>query len=159
MVNIDKNFEDRALESVRDLLLDTLPKFVKKMFILVTPHLTDLQAKITFGQIHVLHELGQRDLVSMSELANIFKVSLPSMTETIDKLVKLNLVERVADQNDRRLVLIRLSSEGNKTWQNIRAARENAVKQLTEKLSSEDIETVMKMESIFKKMVDSIEEK
>jgi DNA-binding MarR family transcriptional regulator len=153
--NLEKRKED--LEQVNRLFLDRLPAFIKEMFTFAAPKLTDLQTKLTFGQIHVLHSLGPNNLISMSELAQKFKVSMPSMTETVDKLVRLGLVERAADQKDRRLVLIKLSAEGTGIYKNIRAAREKTVKKLIEKLNNEDIETIKKMEGVFRKMTEALE--
>ena len=50
----------------------------------------------------------------MSEVANKFKISLPTTTSLSDKLVKSNLVERLHVANDRRVVKLKLTEEGIK---------------------------------------------
>ena len=50
--------------------------------------------------------------VSMSDIAENFRIELPSATSLLNKLYDLKLVERNVDANDRRLVLITLTGEG-----------------------------------------------
>ena len=50
----------------------------------------------------------------MSEIAGYFRIELPSATSLINKLCDQKLVTRHADPDDRRLVLITLTEEGQK---------------------------------------------
>ncbi|MDQ6682970.1 MAG: MarR family transcriptional regulator [Chloroflexota bacterium] len=59
--------------------------------------------------VTVLEDEGQ---VSMSRLAEILDVSLPSVTGIVDRMAERGLVERVADPSDRRVVLARLTAAG-----------------------------------------------
>lgn len=59
--------------------------------------------------VTVLEDEGQ---VSMSRLAEILDVSLPSVTGIVDRMAERGLVERVADPTDRRVVLARLTAAG-----------------------------------------------
>ena len=72
-------------------------------------HLSILQIQTLFFLNHHKHEH-----ISMSEIASYFSIELPSATSLLNKLYDLHLVERHADPQDRRLVLISLTDDGKK---------------------------------------------
>jgi len=65
-------------------------------------------------ELRALAALGQRSILSMSELAAILKVPLSTATHMIDKLVLKNLVERRHVQHDRRIVQVAFSKKGKR---------------------------------------------
>ena len=58
------------------------------------------------------------------ELADIERVSAPSMTRTVAALVQRGLVERTADPSDGRQVILSLTPEGQKALRRIRRHRD-----------------------------------
>jgi DNA-binding MarR family transcriptional regulator len=58
------------------------------------------------------------------ELAEIEKVSAPSMTRTVAALVERGLVERTADPEDRRQVILSLSQDARTLLKDIRRKRD-----------------------------------
>lgn len=50
--------------------------------------------------------------ISMSELADRLVMSKPQLTANVDVLVRLGLVERISDPNDRRKIIIRMAEKG-----------------------------------------------
>jgi len=79
-----------------------------------------LTSDMTIAQLRVLLFLYTEGPSSMSTIALAIKISLPTITGTVDLLVKKNLVTRKDDPEDRRLVICSLSPEGqeiiNKMW-------------------------------------------
>ncbi|HMA99806.1 MAG TPA: MarR family transcriptional regulator [Spirochaetota bacterium] len=69
---------------------------------------------ITMSEWTVLGYIFKNSQASMHELARYTYVSMPSMTETIAKLQKADLIKRCHDKNDRRKIFIRLTSKGKK---------------------------------------------
>ncbi len=69
---------------------------------------------ITIEQWSVLYHLWKQEGISQQELCNATFRDKPSLTRLIDNLEKLNLVKRVASQNDRRINLIYLTKQGQK---------------------------------------------
>ena len=59
-----------------------------------------------FNTIHVIYRQGQ---VTLTQLARILKVSLPSASTTVDRLIKKGILLREQDSDDRRKVIIKLS--------------------------------------------------
>lgn len=63
-------------------------------------------------QIQTLVYLNKNKKVSMSDIAGYFSIELPSATSLLNKLYDQKLVERHADEEDRRLVMITLTNDG-----------------------------------------------
>jgi DNA-binding MarR family transcriptional regulator len=63
-------------------------------------------------QIQTLIFLNQNKKTSMSDIAEYFRIELPSATSLINKLCDQKLVKRYEDVADRRLVRITLTNEG-----------------------------------------------
>ena len=106
----------------------------------------------------ILHELMGGKEVSMSELSERLYVTKPNITVLIDKLVKLNFVERVNSSNDRRVYLIRLTDHGE---QFIKTYSEEFIKSSAHFLSSfdtEDLELIKQTTQGMKKLLSKFTE-
>jgi len=69
---------------------------------------------LTIEQWSVLYHLWKQDGISQQELCNATFRDKPSITRLVDNLEKLNLVKRVASENDRRINLIYLTKQAQK---------------------------------------------
>ena len=69
---------------------------------------------LTIEQWSVLYQLWKEDGKSQQELCNATFRDKPSITRLVDNLEKLNLVKRVASENDRRINLIYLTKQAQK---------------------------------------------
>ena len=67
---------------------------------------------LTMAQMKALFVLHHRGPVKVSDLAEALGVTAPSMTGTLDRLVRQALVERRTDPGDRRLVITALTPAG-----------------------------------------------
>ena len=75
----------------------------------------DVAGNVTMPQLRVLYFLGRHGASSVGEVAAGVGVAQPSATETLNKLVCHGLVERMPDQNDRRVVRNALTAAGRHT--------------------------------------------
>lgn len=69
---------------------------------------------LTIEQWSVLYHLWKQEGISQQELCNATYRDKPSITRLVDNLEKLNLVKRVASENDRRINLIYLTKQAQK---------------------------------------------
>jgi DNA-binding MarR family transcriptional regulator len=69
---------------------------------------------LTIEQWSVLYHLWKEDGKSQQELCNATFRDKPSITRLVDNLEKLNLVKRVASENDRRINRIYLTKQAQK---------------------------------------------
>jgi DNA-binding MarR family transcriptional regulator len=68
---------------------------------------------LTHSQFITLATLtAHKQACTMSDLINVTFQDAPTMTGVIDRLVKMNLVERTRSETDRRVVLVQASSAG-----------------------------------------------
>lgn len=74
-------------------------------------------------ELRALAVLGQRHILTMSELAAVLKVPLSTATRMIDKLVVKNLVERRHVKHDRRIVQVAFSKKGKRIHQFVLESR------------------------------------
>ncbi|WP_406832337.1 MarR family transcriptional regulator [Pedococcus sp. KACC 23699] len=74
-------------------------------------------------QFSVLNRL-EKAPCTPGELAEIERVSPPSMTRTVGRLVELGLVERTADPSDRRQVILSLTPDAVALLRDIRLKRD-----------------------------------
>ena len=101
---------------------------------------------ITVQQMHALHTIARSGAVTMGELADCLDAaSLSSATQMSDRLVKLGLVERMSDPDDRRLVRVALSLRGRDLLARREAAWREGVGQALQGLSDEDCATLVQL--------------
>jgi DNA-binding MarR family transcriptional regulator len=71
--------------------------------------------------LHILQTQGQR---SVSEIAGCTNLSLAATSHLVDRLVKLNLVDRMEDEHDRRQKCISISERGLNLMKKLLRARQ-----------------------------------
>ncbi len=71
-----------------------------------------LVAHLTFLQLESLIILKKHKVVQMSDVADNFRISMPTATVLLDKLVLMKLVKRIHDPKDRRVVKVTLTDRG-----------------------------------------------
>jgi len=69
---------------------------------------------VTQPQFFMLLAILSYGECKMSVLASNMKISMPTATGVINRLVRSGLVERIAKANDRRQVLVRMTKKGEK---------------------------------------------
>ena len=77
-----------------------------------------------------------RSPCTMSELARHKGVGLPTMSKSIEMLVRKGWVERWVDKTDRRQTLVRLTSDGRRVLADSRAHLEELLDQRLSKLTA-----------------------
>jgi len=65
--------------------------------------------EVTPSQLQVVNIVRKRKQVTITELANLLDVSVPSMSAMVDRLVKKNILKREMVLKDRRKVIVRLT--------------------------------------------------
>ncbi len=71
-----------------------------------------VKAGVSMTHLHVMGLLSRHGETSMSRIADLLDVSLSNATGLIDRMAERGLVERIRVPDDRRVVLVLLSAEG-----------------------------------------------
>jgi DNA-binding MarR family transcriptional regulator len=90
---------------------------------------------------------------TMSELRMALEVPLSSTTRLVDWLVRANLIERVGDPDDRRIVRVRLTGNGWQIYQEGMAFNKNQVMNLLAIFTPEEQEQLL---HLMNKLVNDI---
>ncbi|MEV7646202.1 MarR family transcriptional regulator [Arthrobacter sp. NPDC089319] len=93
---------------------------------------------VTAAQSSVLTTLMDKGKLRMGELAALEGVKMPTATSVVAGLVRIGLVERLADPNDRRRVLVDLTSDGRSQIAALAAERDQEFARLLADLRPED---------------------
>ncbi len=117
-----------------DEILALYPFYHKKI-LHANPAITGMQ----IAQIRVLGVLARDGLLPVSEIGKRLYISKPYMTKLIDTLIAQDYVRRLPDQNDRRVIRIRITENGMEFLKNSTTLFRNDVKQLLSGLAQEDL--------------------
>lgn len=93
---------------------------------------------LTPAAVRALGVVGRCEPVRMADLAARLRVVPRSATTTVDLLAAAGLVERVADEADRRAVLVRLTAAGRVRQDALREERRRAAEELLAVLPEAD---------------------
>ena len=99
--------------------------------------------EITFAQCLVLLEIDESDRPTMSELASSLRLDNSTLSRSIDGLVGKGMVERVADESDRRRVRIALTAEGDRLCRSIHHDNDACVQRLFDRIPPAERQSVV----------------
>ncbi|SHF50627.1 MarR family winged helix-turn-helix transcriptional regulator [Flavisolibacter ginsengisoli] len=108
---------------------------------------------LTIEQWSVLYQLWKHDGASQQELCNATFRDKPSITRLVDNLEKLNLVNRVSDEKDRRINKIYLTRAAIKLQEETMALAEET---LNEALSGVPADQVEMCKEVLQKVYDNL---
>ena len=94
--------------------------------------------RVSKTALFVLMQLEMHGPVSMSRLAGLLGVGLPNMTGIVTRMEEHGLVERVRDDRDRRVVLVRATARGSEMVEELEAIRQQHLRQLVAQLGPSD---------------------
>ena len=96
--------------------------------------------EITIEQWSVLYHLWKEDGRSQQELCNATFRDKPSITRLVDNLEKLNLVNRVASEHDRRINRIFLTKQAQKLQEQTMLLAEETLNEALESVPADKID-------------------
>ncbi len=106
------------LEKVVDDFMFLL-NYMRQSYLRPAEQITRL--KLSHAQFHAISILALKGPLPMTELANKMTISKQQLTPLIYKLIEAGWVVRKTDENDRRIVLIDVTEEGLKTYNDLKA--------------------------------------
>jgi MarR family 2-MHQ and catechol resistance regulon transcriptional repressor len=103
-----------------NLALDTWVKLARSSSIFNKKSLENIRSfGLTQPQFGVIEALGHLGPMKIGVLCNKMLVSGGNMTLVLDNLEKLDLIERVHNQEDRRAILIQLTKNGTSLFEKV----------------------------------------
>lgn len=105
-----------SLQQRADYLLCLMPRLKKSIEERLPMPGCLMTSQLTLSQLHIMQYLLRHGLAAMSDIAKWGQVAMPTMTESVNRLVRQQFVERVRDPHDRRIVRIRVTLQGKKEF-------------------------------------------
>ena len=99
---------------------------------------------ITNNDMHVIEAIGLGEPKNMSSIARELSVTVGTLTIAMNSLVKKGYVIRERGKEDRRDVYISLSDKGRIAYEHHARFHEAMIKGITEELTQEEMEVLIK---------------
>jgi DNA-binding MarR family transcriptional regulator len=99
-----------------------------------------LAVELTMPQLKVLFRLNAQGPARVGALARALRVTLPTMTGILDRLVEQGLIRREEAPTDRRLVISRLTAAGEELVDQLQAASRTRLARVYETLDHRALE-------------------
>jgi DNA-binding MarR family transcriptional regulator len=133
METVSNPKESATAEPLVRTLIELLRQLIRTRSI--RDPVAELFPQMTAPQVHVLMSLGMEcdsplgPALTTTALANRIHASLPTMTGVIDRMERDGFVVRERDPHDRRVVMVRLTPEGERVHVLV---RDDVARKLTE---------------------------
>lgn len=99
---------------------------------------------ITPPQFVALQWLQESGDMTIGDLSTKMYLAFSTTTDLVDRMEKNELVQRVRDENDRRVVRIHLLPEGERIIQEVIVKRQNYLRDITNEFDNEEFEQLSK---------------
>ena len=135
-----------------------MPDFERSMNTLVSKVYRDVEMlenqmlsasslNLRIGEIHMLEALqqdGRDGMATIGELSEIFSISPPSVTTTVNKLEAKGFVKRCRCDSDGRVVEVHLTQKGSKAERAHRYFHRTMVRKIAAELSEAEKDALVK---------------
>lgn len=117
------------------------------------------QTDLSISEIHMLEAVGKgKDRRrTISELAEVLNITLPSVTVAINKLMKKGYVEKVRGEEDGRIVYVSLTRQGRRIDAAHRYFHESMVRSIIRDMTESEMQAlykgVMKLDTFLKEQL------
>lgn len=139
----------------REIVRKAFNRFLKMYFNSSREVYEEIQFKeITGKQFKYLKLIREKNGATFSELAELFNISKPTLTETINKFLEAKLVEKTRCETDQRVYYITLTKRGETLAMTNELESKKAVSKIFERLTEEEIKIAVEL---FNKMGDDIQ--
>ena len=107
---------------------------------LIKTTLTSIDVDITPHHFEIIRLLDEEGTLHVAEIGERLQIAKAQMTQLIDKLVDLNIVERETDKADRRTYNITLTDSGRSVFNEHKDRKMSAVRETMSCLTDEELE-------------------
>ncbi len=102
-------------------------------------------AEMTVKQINYLKVIDKHDSMTFSQLAEITKITKPSVSDLINKLQGFNCVYKEKCTADGRVSYIRLTEKGMKIARKEATSVKNLIERVMKSLNNEEVDTLVEL--------------
>ena len=99
--------------------------------------------EMTVPQIKTLNLLERVGPSRMGNIASSLGIAVSAATTLVDRLVGRELVERLSDPNDRRVVICGLTAQGHDTMNQIWQGERDQLRDLADQMETHQVESIV----------------
>jgi DNA-binding MarR family transcriptional regulator len=92
---------------------------------------------VSVVQSHIIYELSKNPNISLNDLSQLLSVDTSTLSRQVQYLVEKDMISRIPDPNDRRYVLLSLTTKGQQQHQQIAKLMENYLEGIFSKIAKE----------------------
>ena len=98
---------------------------------------------MSMPQFYILMTLQERGAMTISELAHLLSVSAPSASSILDRMEEHELVERLRDDVDRRVVHVGIAQPGLRLMEEMTGLKREQMQRLLDSMTDSELEHVV----------------
>lgn len=145
--------QNEARDVLNTLLVDLFNDILKiEASVLKEGEFNDLSVT----EMHIIEAIGLDREMTMTEVARDLEITVGTLTTAINRLIKKEYVERRRIEEDRRVVLIKLTEKGDEAFKSHADFHDDMIKSIMKELPKDEEEILI---TALKKMVNFFEEK
>lgn len=119
---------------------------------------TWMELNVTVPQIRSLFFVSNEPDTNPRKLATALGVTPPNVTGIIDRLVEQGLLDRRESQEDRRVLMLRVTKKGEAILSSLREQRTTSMREILDRLSVQELSYLNKGLSALVKATQAYEE-
>jgi DNA-binding MarR family transcriptional regulator len=109
---------------------------------------------LSITEVGALHYISKKGQITMKELSKFLEITPPSTTTLIDKMIKLNILKRSFNEEDRRNVILSFTNKGEEMFEKARIEKIKIAKNILSCLSEKErLELCRIFNKILKKQI------
>ncbi len=140
------------MSATTDDLIDLVFSFSRIMHRKMAEGPLDEHCVKNWLQMHALCVIQERAGITMKDLAGILMITAPTATTFVGRLVRLGCIQRLADENNRKLVRLRITPKGRKLMRETMQRHTILLKSILNPLTTKDQQD---MTRIYRKLIDA----
>ena len=126
---------DNSYRALNDVLVDLFNDIMDiEQDAIITGEFRD----ITNNDMHIIEAVGIGEPQNMSSIAKKMSVTMGTLPTSMNNLVKKGYVQRVRSEEDRRVVLVSLTSKGKKAFEHHERFHEEMIRHVVEMLDENE---------------------
>ena len=108
------------------------------------------------GSLYILGMLSKHELLSMSEIGCKLSMPKPHVTGQVDKLIAEEMVERIFDPQDRRIINIRMTEKGKEDFKAIKQEVSQDMRERITKLDEQKLRSLFDSTQVVRDILSDI---
>ena len=93
---------------------------------------------VNMSQLKAMTAFSEDSFLSMGELCKMANIKMPSMTEVVDRFEKEGILERIRNNEDRRVVKVKMTAKGKKMHKEVLKKRADELTKIFGVLTTKD---------------------